>query len=58
MMQHPVQQRAGERGIVAEDRWPVLIGFVGGDDGRAAFVTVGDDLEQQVAAVLVDGQIS
>jgi hypothetical protein len=36
----------------------VFVGAVGGDHHGSALVALADDLEQQVGAVLVDGQVA
>jgi len=44
VVQHAIQDRTGDAGVVVEDLGPVLVGFVGRDDQRAAFVALADDL--------------
>ena len=44
--------------VVVEDLRPMFVGAVGGDHHGGAFVALADDLEQQVGAVLVDGQVA
>ena len=46
-----------EGGVVVEDLGPFAVDAVGGDDGGASLVALAEDLEQQVGAGLVDGQI-
>src|SRR5262249_43054207 len=46
------------RAVVVEDLRPVFVDAVGGDQHRSALVARADDLEQQVGAVLVDGEVS
>jgi hypothetical protein len=58
MVEHPVQNGRSNGGIVVEDAQPVFIGLVGGEDGRAFFVAAADNLEQEVRARFVDGQIA
>ena len=58
VMQKPVEECRGERGIVVEDLRPVLEHPVGGDDGRAVLVAQADDLKQQIGAGLIDRQIA
>ncbi len=48
----------GDAGVVVEDGRPVLLGLVGGDDGRTAFVALTDDLEEQIAAGLAERQVA
>lgn len=58
MVEQPVEQRRGQRGVVVEDLGPVLIGAIGRDDERAVLIALADDLEQQVRAELVDGEVA
>ena len=58
MMQEPVEHGAGQRAVVVEDFGPVFIGLVGGQQDRALLVALADDLEEQVGADLVDGQVA
>jgi hypothetical protein len=57
-MEDAVEDGGGEGAVVVEDLRPVFVGAVGGDDHGGALVTLADDLEQQVGAVLVDGQVA
>ena len=57
MMQDAIQDCGGQGAVVVEDRRPVLEDIVGGQDDGAAFVSLADDLEEKIGAVLVDGQI-
>ena len=56
-MQEAVEQRGGERGVVVEDFGPGFERPIGAHQDGAALVALGDDLEQQVGAELVDGEI-
>ena len=58
VMQQPVQQRGGQDAVVVEDAGPLLVDAVGRNGDAAAFVAVADDLEEDVGAELVDGQIA
>ena len=58
VVEDAVEEGGGEGGVVVEDGGPVFEGLVGGQDDRAAFVALADDLEEQVGAALVDGQIA
>jgi len=58
VVEQPVEQRRGQRGVVVEDLGPVLIGAIGRDDERAVLIALADDLEQQVRAELVDGEVA
>lgn len=40
-----------------EDLRPVLVGAIGRDDHGAMLVAFADDLEEQIGALLIDGQI-
>ena len=54
MVGEAVEQSGGQL-LVAEDPDPFGEGEVGGDDGRAALVAVGEDVEEQLAAGAVEG---
>ena len=58
VVQEPVQHGAGEGAVVVEDFGPVFIGLVGGQQDGALLVTLADDLEEQIRAGFVDGQIA
>jgi hypothetical protein len=58
MVQEPVQNGAGQGAVVVEDFGPVFIRLVGGQQDGALLVTLADDLEKQVRAGFVDGQVS
>ena len=53
-----VEEGGGEGGVIVEDGGPVLVGLIGGQEDRAAFVAVAHDLEEQVGAAFIDGQIA
>jgi len=53
VMEHAVQNRAADAGVVIKNFGPVFIRFVGRDNERAAFVALADDLEEQVGALVV-----
>jgi hypothetical protein len=54
VVEHTVQNRAGDAGVVIKDLGPVFIGLVGRNNHRAAFVALADDLEEQVSAWLAE----
>ena len=58
MVQEAVEDGGGQGAVVVEDLGPVFEGSVGGDDDGALLVALADDLEEQIGAVLVDGQIA
>lgn len=58
MMEEAVEDGGGEGGVVIEDGRPVFEGFIGGEDDGTAFITLADDLEEEVCAVLVNGKVS
>src|SRR5580700_8181831 len=58
VVQEAVQHGAGEGAVVVEDFGPVFIRLVGGQQDGALFVTLADDLEEQVRAGFVDGQVA
>ena len=53
MVRQAIEQSGGEL-LVAEDPDPFGEGEIGGDDGRAALVAVGEDVEEQLAAGAVE----
>ena len=57
VVQQAVEDRGGDHGI-PEEFLPVGEAFVGGDDGGAALVAVGDELEEQIRLAAVDGQVA
>ena len=57
-MEEAVEDGGGDGGVTVEDGSPLFEGFVGGDDDRAAFVALADDLEEKIGPALVDGKIT
>jgi hypothetical protein len=53
----PVDQGGGDHGV-AEDLAPLLEAAVGGDSDRAAFVAAGDEGEEQVGGLSLQGQVA
>src|SRR5208337_482546 len=58
VVEQPIQDGRGDGAIVVEDAGPLFEGFVSSQHDGATFVTLADDLEEQVGAVLVDGKIA
>ena len=58
MVEQTVQDGARQHGVVVEDFGPVFVGLIGGQHNRALLVALADDLEEQVSARLIDGQIA
>ena len=56
-MGQPVEQRGCHLGV-AEDAGPFAEGEVGGDDDGSPFVESADQMEEQLAAGLSEGQIT
>jgi hypothetical protein len=52
-----IEQCGGHLGV-AEDTRPFAEGEIGGDDDRGAFVEPADEMEQELAAGLSEGQIA
>ena len=48
MVQQAIQNRRGQRAVIVEDARPILVDAIAGDDGRNPFITLADDLEQQI----------
>jgi len=57
MVGEPVEQRGGHFGI-AENARPFAEGEISVDDDRGAFLELRDQMEEQLAAGLGEGQIS
>ena len=57
MMGEPVEKRGGHLGV-AEDARPFAEGEICGDDDRSALVELADQMEEQLAAGLSEGQIA
>ena len=57
MVEQPVEDCGGQGGVVVEDFRPFSVDAIGCDDGGAALVSLADDLEQQVGAGFVDGEM-
>ena len=58
VMQKPVEQRGGKRGVVVEDFRPAFERPIGAHQDGAALVALGDDLEQQVGTEFVDRKVA
>lgn len=58
VVEEAIQHGGSDGAVVVEDGGPLLEGFIGGQDERAAFVALADDLKEQVGSVLVNGQIA
>ena len=58
VVQKPVKDSGCECAVVVEDFRPVLKRLVGGEDHRAAFIAMADDLKKKVRACFVYGKIS
>ncbi|MDB6040728.1 MAG: hypothetical protein JWM99_4569 [Verrucomicrobiales bacterium] len=57
VVQKAVEDGRGERGVVVKYFDPVFIGLIGGEDGGSGFIALAEDLEEQIGADFVDGQI-
>ena len=57
-MEEAVEDGGGDGGVAVEDCGPLVVGLVGGQDDGTAFVAGADDLEEQIGATLVDGQVA
>jgi hypothetical protein len=58
VVEESVEDGAGQGAVVVEDGRPVFEDLVGGQDDRAAFVALADDLEEEVGPAFVDGQVA
>ncbi len=54
VVEHAVQDGAGDAGIVVEDFRPVFISLVRCDDERTTLVALADQLEEQVGAGFIE----
>jgi len=57
MKHQAIQGRAGDQGV-AEHLAPRAETLIAGDDDRAALVAARDQLEEQIGALALDGQIA
>ena len=57
-MHQPVDQGRGQGVVHVKDFAPFPEGSIRGDHDRSNFITGGDNLEQQIGPMLVDGQIA
>ena len=57
-MHQPVDQGRGQSVVHVKDFAPFPEGPIRGDHDRSNFITGGDNLEQQIGTMLVDGQIA
>lgn len=57
VVSEPVDDRRRDRGVVEHGR-PFFEGTVARQDHGSAFVAAGDDLEEQVCAQTVDGEVA
>ena len=57
-MAEPIQDGAGQSGIVVKSGSPLCGNIVGGENDGCPLVTGADDLEEEVAALLVQGQVA
>lgn len=58
MMKQSIEKRRGECAVVVEDFRPVLIDAVRCDDESAVLIPLTDDLEEQIGAMFIDGQVA
>ena len=57
VVEEAIEDGGGNAAVVIEDGGPGFVRLVSRDDGGAAFVTLADDLEEQVGAGLVERKI-
>ena len=57
MVQQPIENGRGQGAVIVKHLGPLLKRPVGGEHDRALFVAHRDDLEEQISAGLVDGEI-
>jgi hypothetical protein len=56
-MEHAIENGGGDGEIPIKDIGPLCEGFIGCDDGGTALIPMAEDLEEQVGAELIDGQV-
>ncbi len=58
VVEEAVEDGGGDGAIVVENRGPLLEGLVGGHDEGPSLVALTDDLEEEIGAVLIDGEVT
>src|SRR5215468_6862423 len=58
VMEDAIEDCGRQGAVVVKDLRPVFVGAISRDHHRGTLVALADDLEQQVGAVLVDGQVT
>jgi len=58
VMQQSVQNGGRQRAVIIEDLGPLLEGAVRGDNDCPLLIAQRDDLEEQIGARLVDGEVA
>lgn len=58
MVEQPVKQRRCQRAVIIEDFRPFLKHTVGCDHKGTLFISLADDLEEQIRPVFIDGQVT
>jgi len=58
VVEEAIKNGGGDGAVAVEDGGPLFERFVGSQDDGAAFVTLAQDLEEQVGAALIDGQVA
>jgi hypothetical protein len=55
VVREPIEQRGREFLVASKDRDPLREGEIRGDDGGAALVAVGDQIEEELATDTIEG---
>ena len=58
MMQQTVKKSRGQGAVVVEDFRPLLVRAVRRDNRGPSFVALADDLEEEIGAMFVNGEIA
>jgi hypothetical protein len=58
VVEEAVEDGGSEGAVIVKDRRPFLELLVCGQDDGAAFISVTDDLEEQVGTFFIDGQVT
>jgi len=58
VVQQSVKQSRSQCAVVVKDLRPILEGTICSNDQRSLFITMTDDLEEQIRAGFIDGQVA
>ena len=58
MVEQPIKQRWCQGAVIVEDLRPIFKHAVGGDHNGTLFISLTDDLEEQVGTIFIDRQVA